>query len=125
MFIIEILPILAIVEIIVFIFFALKHVINTIIWNIKGIKTEQIKIKILGSILSFIGIFGANWLIQYLDLENNHDDSGMIYGFFFTIIGFLLFYIGIKFRVASYKKPEETPIWINWIMNFWSKGLFQ
>jgi len=127
MIILEMMPLLLIVIGITFLVVGIKHIIRCIRFEKQGIDVQQPNLSNLGNMLTFIGTIGASIFDRLTGIRFDMSEISTLYLSISGIVGFVIFYIGIKLREAAYKKPDEKSVprenlkWLKLIMNLFKK----
>jgi len=109
----DLLPLLLLaVEWILFVIFAIRYIIKIGNLGNSGLAKKQIQLDKTGRVLALLGTVIAIFLPRLIGVRYSFDSKSTFIYLGTTTLGMFLLFVGIQFRIASYRTKEETPPWI-------------
>ncbi len=108
--------IILLLEVLIVIFLSVRYVAELYKATRGGAKVLQEKMNTLSKYIVWLGIGIIVIFPRILNVKYKHDDTSSIMYIFISTLGFIIFYIGSRLRIYSYRKPEETPKWMKKIV---------
>lgn len=81
---------------------------------------KQESLEKAGRILAWTGSISAVGLPRLFGVRYKYDNPSTLIASALYAVGFIVMFIGFKFRLAAYKTKEETPAWISRALTLWS-----
>jgi len=104
-------------EVLIIIVIGIRHVIKLHKIRQEGKLLQQPEFERIGRILAFVSSIALIIIPRILDIKNKHDDQSLLVYVVIATVGFIVLFIGIKFRIYAYENLKDTPKWAKKIIN--------
>ncbi len=111
---------LLLIEIVIVVFVGILHLIEVRKFRNDKVTLKQPDLEKIGRYLAMLGIIIIIIGPSVLDVRYKYDDKSALIYFIAISSGFLVFFVGVKLRLHSYRPKEENPEWLSNLVDYLS-----